>query len=103
MSKWDRKVPFSKNRGDMLNYPQAGYGDVIEWREAKEFLATFRYETYERGRSAATFWFRDINANVLYPMFMTDFDKVAHRMDRGIIKAYWIATKRGNNFGIKML
>lgn len=96
--KGDYKIPFDAE-GNMLSY--APWGGDPEWRDNKPFEATMEFLGYSRGRSSALMWFRDAS-NFKYPVFLSDFDKVARLMVHGTITARWVGTKRGTNYGLQL-
>ena len=95
------KIPFDKN-GNMLEY--VGYGDPEEWRDNREFPATLRVETYERGRSAVRVIMADCATGARYPMFISDFVDMAKstRIKYGEVGGRWIGGKKGSNFGLRL-
>lgn len=99
--KWDRTAPFDKD-GDLVHYVADYVKDDYDWRPVKEFKATLTYKDFTRGRSAAYFLFTDKKGRE-YPMFLKEFDEVVHHLVKGVISGTWIPTKRGTNFGIKLV
>ena len=74
-----------------------------EFRPFKEVELTLTYETYVRGRSAVTFYWRDEN-NVQYPMFGKELDRLIHAGLIGrVIHGIWSAEKRGQNYGVRLV
>lgn len=104
MSKWDRKAPFNEH-GDLMHYPQQSWRDKapVEWRPVEEFEATLNYDTFTRGRSAAYLILRDREHNRLYPMFLAELDMALPHFNGGVISGTWTITKRGENFGVKLV
>jgi len=96
---WDRTAPFYED--GLVHYAQRS-DDHVEWRPVVEFKATLTYKTYRRGRSAAYFEFEDEKGRE-YPMFLKEFDEVVHHLVKGSVSGTWIPTKRGQNFGIKLV
>ena len=75
---------------------------IIEFRPFKDVELTLTYETYTRGRSAVTFYWRDEN-NVRYPMFAKEIDRLLHEgLLKNTIHGCWSAEKRGANYGIRL-
>lgn len=73
------------------------------WKPIVPIVATLEYDGYSRGRSAAYFWWKDIDTQVLYPMFMTDLDEILTDglIDGKCITGTFTIIKRGQNYGIK--
>ncbi len=76
--------------------------DSLEFRPFKNVLLELTYETYGRGRSGITFYWRD-TGKTQYPMFATEIDRL---IKSGIISnkitGLWSAEKRGQNYGIRL-
>lgn len=128
---WDRKAPFYKETrvitlaGSGEPYTCERAGDMLEYesyevdRGKAEMLPfekrmTLRYAGSGRGRSSVTFYWRDIETENRYPMFLTDMDDLLHQGRIGvsfkaespenttaIVSGTWTACKRGQNYGIK--
>jgi hypothetical protein len=79
-------------------------GDRIEWRDNVPFEATLTIRNLERGRSAARFWFEDVDNQVRYPFFgQTLVDMLSESvMDHGKVTGTWIVVKKGSNYGIEL-
>ena len=76
-----------------------------EWRSNGPVEMTLTLETYERGRSAARFVWRDPEGRK-YPMFMVDvlaLMKTGQGVQGGVVTDRWIVIKRGTNYGIAAL
>jgi hypothetical protein len=100
---WDRKVPFDK-KGNLLHYPEWWHErDGIDWREQAEFTDALVFMDYSRGRSAAYLNFQSTTTRAEYPIFLTDIGDVLPRMVHGKIEGRWLPTKRGQNFGLKLV
>ena len=75
---------------------------LFEFRPFKDVELTLAYETFTRGRSAVTFYWRDKN-NVRYPMFAKELDRLLRDgLLKNTIHGYWSAEKRGANYGIRL-
>jgi hypothetical protein len=91
--------------GSLANHPD-------EWGRSKgrpdmqpitPFGAQLVLTDYTKGRSAVNFIFREGGGSRIYPMFLTDFFKLAKSGDlnHGVISyRIWTVTKRGANYGI---
>lgn len=80
-----------------------GYPD--EWRPNEPVRMTLTLNTYERGRSAARFVWRDTEGRK-FPMFMVDvlaLMKTKQGVQGGTVTDRWIVVKRGTNYGIAAL
>ena len=74
----------------------------IEFRPFKEVELSLTYETFDRGRSAVTFWWRDENG-CRYPMFAAELDRlIKNGVISNKISGLWSAEKRGQNYGIRL-
>lgn len=96
------ELPFDK-QGNMLHYPMI-YA-LGEYRPNEEFHADFLIDTYERGQSAARIILEDCATQARYPMFLSDFVAMTqmNRIKYGEVSGVWIGTKKGMNYGIKMV
>lgn len=92
-------------------HEQFGFtGKGCEWRENTSFYAKMTYVGYSRGQSSTKFTWMDEGGN-FYPMFVTDLDAVlvdgliSFSQEGGpvAILGTWIVTKRGQNYGIKLV
>ena len=74
----------------------------MEFRPFKGVEMELEYETFGRGRSSITFYWRDKDGTQ-YPMFATEIDKL---IKNGIISnricGLWSAEKHGQNYGIRL-
>lgn len=99
------QVPFNTtwdNYKGLVSYPDY---KVDEWRDNYTFVATLKLDTYERGRSAAYFVWRDVETGLRYPMFLTFTEEVLKRarVTMGIISGEFTFAKRGTNYSIRMV
>lgn len=101
-------VPYGTRWNDgehrsLLEYV-GGWEKDVEWLPNTPFWARLRIKNLERGRSAARFWFLDLDTGTQYPFFgqgLVDMlTKV--RMIEGVVEGKWIAVKRGANYGIEL-
>lgn len=102
MTKAQLKVPFNKE-GNMLGYQYDG--NIFEWKDNFEFKDELCFECFMRGQSSAKAVFcSNLNKNK-YFVFLTDLDKIIKHgiEENGIIKGTFTFSKRGNNYGIKLL
>ena len=94
------KVPFDV-RGNLMDYPEPHY--VAEWRENVPFEAMLTFTGFSRGRSAAQAVYKNA-AGATFHMFLTDFaDLVERGGPLNVVFGTWVATKRGQNYGIRRL
>jgi hypothetical protein len=80
------------------------YRREIEMRENKPFWAEMTLVGYSRGRSAATFEWKDAHGHE-YPMFMTDIVDLLQSgavIQGGAANLHWMVAKRGSNYGIRV-
>jgi hypothetical protein len=109
------KVPYTLT-GDLMHHPGPGhvdgdhhlvYKEVGAWRDNEVFEATLQLKGTERGRSAAFFRWQEVNAERMFPMFITDMCHLIHLAPNfragGVISARWFVAKRGQNYGITPL
>lgn len=94
------KIPF--NEYGMIRYEHDGHLFAERWEENYQFEDIITYEGYARGRSAAYFFFKGTNDERYY-VFLTDFDLMIPFMVKGTVKGKFTFTKRGKNYGIKLL
>lgn len=80
-------------------YPGSG----VTYRDNEPFEATLKIVSLERGRSAARFWFQDVNTGTYYPFFGQTLVEMISQSDliKGVVTATWIAVKKGANYGIE--
>jgi hypothetical protein len=94
------QIPFDKD-GNQLSFP--GY-TFHEWRDNYEFDATLTYETYGRGRSSVTFYWKDDDGH-RYTMFVSDFDDILNSV--GLhgkkVTGRWTFVKKGQDYGVKLV
>lgn len=120
-------VPFINGRpcwydGEVSNTLKVGEKqDKGEWRDGKrygerkvnfEFDASFEIVDFSRGRSSAKLCLIDVNepepigefqSKFRYEVFLTDSIKVIENSNKRIVKGTWTYTKRGANWGIKLV
>lgn len=78
------------------------YAGGMEFRPFKDVELELEYETFGRGRSSVTFYWRDKNGTK-YPMFATEIDRlIKNGMMSNKIAGLWSAEKRGQNYGIRL-
>lgn len=96
-----KKGEVSVAKGSLEYYP---FNDTnLEWVKNKVFEETLEYIGYSRGRSSATFQFKD-STGADYSIFMKDMNDLLMTKDiiNGEIKGFWTYCKRGKNFGIRL-
>lgn len=92
-----------RNQGspaDAWDYRAATY-----WKPATPFHATLRLDRLERGRSAATFIWKDDATGAEYPMFGQWLCNAIKKGDlsKGVIAGRWGYAKRGSNYSVELL
>lgn len=102
MAKSEFKVPFDKN-GNMLGF-QHDYG-IEEWKDNFEFQDEIQFSCFSRGQSSAKAIFNSNLNKKKYFVFLADLgDMLKHGVEEnGIIKGIFTFSKRGQNYGIKLL
>ena len=80
-----------------------GWGIVERWVPNTVFADTLQYVTYHRGRSSAMFEFKRASNGQHVYMFMTDIDNIVPKMDKGTLVGTFTFSKRGANYGVKMV
>lgn len=93
----DYKIPFDDD-GNQLEY---AYGAKV-MIDNHEFDDVLTYQTYSRGMSSVTAIFARSNGGRL-SMFMTDFNEVVPHMVKGKIHGRFTFSKRGKNYGVRLL
>lgn len=118
MTKGKYQIPFD-GEGNQQHYPQHYYprgekdeflrdelGRAVskepEWRDNAPFETTLKFEHYERGRSAAYFIFKRSEGGEV-TVFLTDFTDMVPFMNGGFISGTFEFTKRGMNYGCKLV
>lgn len=96
----DFEIPFDKD-GNQLGYYDSFYAKELRKNEA--FKASLRYVGYSRGRSSAKIVFMLAETDRRVEMFLTDFDAAVFHMVRGVVTGTFCYTKRGENYGVKLL
>lgn len=92
------KIPFSE-KGDLLEYPTPYL--THEWRENLPFEAELTFDGFAWGRSAANAVYKNA-AGARFTFFLTDFADLVRSGERlDVIRGTWVATKRGENYGIR--
>jgi hypothetical protein len=99
------EAPFYES-GSLANYPN-NYSSYplfgTKMHPIVPFTAEMKLIDYTKGRSAVNFIFKDLETGRTYPMFLTDFYKIARDdiLKNGILsKRQWTIVKRGANYGI---
>ncbi|MCX4799682.1 hypothetical protein OG497_38145 [Streptomyces sp. NBC_01242] len=98
------KAPYNTYGDLMVNIPSRP-GDVPEWRENKPFRAMLILDDTERELSSARFVWHNSHGGHAYRMFMTDMAnlvKSANNLYKGSADTWWIAERRGKNYGIRL-
>ncbi|MGW9067860.1 hypothetical protein ACWGQT_00210 [Streptomyces yangpuensis] len=98
------KVPYNRD-GDLMDYVGTYPDRVHEWRRNRPFRALLVLQGSERGMSAARFIWHNGEGGHAYKMFMTDMTdlvKNAPNIYKGTVDTWWIAQKRGKNYGIRL-
>lgn len=102
MIEWNLKMPKVPvdDDGNWLSY--AGYSTKMQLIEP--FKAVLVVESIHAGRSAKHIIVKNFDTGVRYPMFLPDFIDVTRRgvIYGGIMSGIWTASKRGQNYGIKL-
>jgi len=104
---WDKKIPFEKSTGNMLNYVDTylTVRDSIIWKSNYVFNAELKIVDYYKGRSAVNIILKDTTFGIQYHMFISDFiNMVKNRtIKSGKIQGCWTFRKQGQNFGVYLL
>ncbi|MFD7835552.1 hypothetical protein [Streptomyces sp. NPDC059761] len=98
------KAPYNRD-GDLMDYVDSYPDRVHEWRRNRAFRALLVLHDSERGMSAARFVWHNSEGGHIYKMFMTDMTdlvKNAPNIYKGTVDTWWIAQKRGKNYGIRL-
>lgn len=96
--KLPEQVPFDEN-GNMLGYISPWGAKNVEMRDNVEFEATLSHTGVFRGRSAATFYWKDENG-VTYPMFLNVMSKSVPLIVDGKLSGKFVVIKRGQNYSV---
>lgn len=70
------------------------------------FEATLEYQTYDRGRSSAVFWFESVEGEYIgktFPVQMSNMSSFIPLMEKGKITAKFLTRKQGANFGLELV
>lgn len=98
------KAPYNQ-LGSLMDYVDSYPGHVHEWRKNEPFTAMLVLQGTERGMSAARFVWHNSQGGHAYMMFMTDMVdlvKSTNNLYKGAVDSWWIAQKRGKNYGIRL-
>lgn len=82
------------------------YREEIPETPAFIFEATLEYQTYDRGRSSAVFWFESVDGEHVgktFPVQMANINEFIPLMDKGKITAKFLTRKQGTNFGLELV
>jgi hypothetical protein len=82
------------------------YKDELPETPAFTFEATLEYQTYDRGRSSAVFWFESVvgeHVGKTFPVQMANMSEFIPLMDKGKITAKFLTRKQGANFGLELV
>lgn len=96
------RVPFDRERGNLLEWVSNPDSQYIIWCDPYEFTDTLTFQGFVRGRSAAHALFTD-SANQKYTMFLTDLDALIRSgcLKADQARAVWTFAKRGQNYGVR--
>lgn len=104
MAKGNYKIPFSED-GNQQDYPQHWWvrtGRGPAWKDNFEFNDTLTLVDYGRGRSSVTFTLRRTDGTTV-SMFVSDFFAAAFKMHEGKITGRFTFTKKGQNYGCRLV
>ena len=88
---------YTLSEKDMQQY-NLHYADNYEWNDELTYYA------FERGNSSCVMLFKSDLTFLTYHVFMTDFtDTIVDNMICGKVKGTFTFTKRGQNYGIKLV
>jgi hypothetical protein len=85
---------------------QVDYRSEIPETPAFVFEATLQYCVYERGRSAARFWFKSVTGEHVgksFPVQISNMSEFIPLMEKGKITAKFLTRKQGSNFGLELV
>lgn len=94
------KIPFD-SQGNMLGYDKDHRAQL--WRENTPFYAKFKFDHFERGRSAAHAIFLEDRSGRRFQMFMTDLSDAMVHIRQGFLEGDFVFAKRGSNYGLKLI
>lgn len=97
----DYKIPFN-NQGSQLSYPAADWQGGTVWKPNYQFFDTLTLHCASRGRSSTVFlMFREDHTVV--NVFVSDFVDMCKKMVNGKVQGSFTFTKKGANYGCKLL
>lgn len=102
-------IPFWIEEGkkdEMMQYDWRDKDDPrVEYRDNYKFHDILYIESMERGRSSAIFKLISVATDEKYFMFMKDALEMMQEgvVDNGKIDGIWTFSKRGGNYGIRLL
>lgn len=99
LAKNEYKIPFDHD-GNQLHYPDY---KRFEMRDNYVFEDTLEFRDYSRGRSAAYFNFAKESDGREVTVFLKDFCEIVKYMINGKITGKFTFTKRGENYGCKLV
>lgn len=101
---WKGMVPFDQY-GRPVPYPSPNRDDLYVWKDNAPFLEAVTFVRFERGHSAAHALFKGTyEGDWECQMFLTDLTDLIHGEVRiGHFEGTCVYTKRGTNFGFKLL
>jgi hypothetical protein len=107
--KWDKNnpvVPFQTSPNGMVKMLTYGYSySTVEWRLLMPFAAKLKYVDYSHGRSAMTFWMKDINTNIIYPITLKTMHSLLlnNKLTGSTTPVMnWKAMKVGSNYQLQL-
>ena len=96
------QIPYHED-GSIPHYPVSWARDYL-WKDPEPFSATLTLIGFSRGRSAANFDFES-ETGARFTVFMTDLMAMIQSpaWQSGKISGTFVPTKRGQNYGIKLV
>lgn len=98
------QIPFLKESGELVQYPELINDDFIEYKDNFEFLATMKIQKIENTQDGASLELIDLYGRK-YNMFFNDFKTVIqyHKIQFAHFDGTFTFVKRNGSFGVVWL
>lgn len=100
---WNENLSVPFNEDGMMGYDDGPWR--LKYVDNHIMELSLKIQHFVRGRSSAKLHLIDVNTNLKYEMFLTDLEDMLKMgvITQGNINGKFAFTKRGKNYGIKLI